>query len=885
MEKKLYESNCIVVDGKMDEPVWETAQTYTDFRFMKSANGGELAKIQTEFKILPCKDRIYFGIRCMEPDMDHVKRTCRDHGLWNTDSIELFLAPSGNTFDVYQFAMAFSGENASFFYSENGVIQPDPYAPQWKYAVYAGEDYWTIEAEFPLTAFYMTPDNLWSEKWLMNVCRTRGYTLDGHYKKQYTTWGVVDMGYMEPEGFRPMEGIPVRPACDDVRISSASVELSRKDENGFHGVLTVKTINPEDCCFVFTSEYSEPVEVQLKAGSNEFKVPCTFTKCARYNIALSLKRVGDGKEFLRYYPVRVAYEPIKLHFTAPEYRADFFPGQDYSHIAGSVSAAKSVTMRLEGPGIETTTLTLEEGGEFCFDTSNFDYGEATLTVMTEDDTLVKRIRRLPPTERMMSWISKGNVVVNGTPVLPRRMYATHYLGGDSFNRRFDADNLHITGLYGQAGFLDPCRFLGTIGRTFETRSDDPPCEQYYAYLDKLIEDNSKHDFAYYYISDEPECYGISPVYLKYIYDYLVEKDPYHVVLLCSRAADNFLDAADWFETHPYINPYTEADGTRMYSREINTVGKCIDDIALLNRPDKCIGFVSTCFGGIPAKPEPYPTFEEYICHIWAAMIRGGKTLWAYAYHDLNDRPCLYEGTRYIFSSFEALEQLVLHGKRTTLIRNMDVEAVHYDKGDEQMFVLVNMSQQPQQVTLDGLSGEWYHFRRDSKITGNTFTLKPLEVIIGTSGKKDAGLPTYEETANLIDKLEYERTHGGSLLFGRHRDIAITATVSTSKYKLFDGMLDNWAWACVQKGEKFMELDLSKIKPCFNKVVIHGSNIADMDIQVSVNGELVAPVVADVKTEEFTTTFMLQDAVSADALRLEFHAYDAIELYEIEVFRV
>ena len=35
MEKKLFDSNCITLDGKMDEPVWNEVAEYTDFRFFK----------------------------------------------------------------------------------------------------------------------------------------------------------------------------------------------------------------------------------------------------------------------------------------------------------------------------------------------------------------------------------------------------------------------------------------------------------------------------------------------------------------------------------------------------------------------------------------------------------------------------------------------------------------------------------------------------------------------------------------------------------------------------------------------------------------------------------------------------------------------------------
>lgn len=64
----------IVLDGRMDEPVWETLEVHTGFRRLGSAGGQEVNQ-QTEFKILPCEDRVYIGIKCFVPDgMEEVER-------------------------------------------------------------------------------------------------------------------------------------------------------------------------------------------------------------------------------------------------------------------------------------------------------------------------------------------------------------------------------------------------------------------------------------------------------------------------------------------------------------------------------------------------------------------------------------------------------------------------------------------------------------------------------------------------------------------------------------------------------------------------------------------------------------------------------------------
>lgn len=880
MEKKLVNPATITIDGRMDEAAWASVPEQTGLYLLKTQTP-TLDPAQTSFKILPCEDRIIVGIRCEEPDMAYVNHMEKVNSLWESNAVELYLSPSNNHFDFYQFVVSSAGDTACLFYSEGGVIRPDPYSPEWKSAVYKGEDFWSVEIEIPLVAFYMTPNELWSDNWLVNVCRTRYYNVG----RSLSSWSAG--GYRNSKMFRSLPGFPMRPKCDDLRIATVIADINDENEEGFTGTLTIKTLNHEDGEFEFSTDCSDEVlRVSLKTGGNEFTVPCAFPAHGLHRPGMQLKRLSDGKIFYRRYPVRVTYEALKFTFTQPEYRTDFYPGQDYSKIAGKIFANKPVTLKLEGPGIETTTITPAADGSFCFDTPNFEIGDAFLTATTEDRALTKKIRRLAPSDHMMTWISGGNLIVNGKPVLRRNMYAEYWAGGEAFKRRYDADDkLCITReICSQTGHMNPFRLIrGSDAPGGEATKDARPSDEMFAKVEAIIDANRGNNFAFYYIDDEPECRGVSPIYLKHLYDFITEKDPYHVVLTASRAGDIYIDAADWFETHPYIHPHTNKEGRRVYGNKISSLGNHIDRILKLNRSDKCIGFMPTCYGAKKELPGYYPTFEEYICQTWAPMIRGGKTLWPYAYHDMNDRGWFYEGTRYLFSSFEALEDLILFGKRTHLIKTPQVESVLYETEKEKMFVLVNMEQDPQTVTLEDLSGTWYNFRHGGTITGNTFELKPHEVVIGTSEIKDEGLSTYQEVEALVQKLEYERTHTGNLIFERQFDIKTTGSFSVDMRKLVDGVRDNFALGVSKTEEpKFMEMNLTKVKPTFTKVVVHGFQIDDTSIQVKNGEELTIPAIAEEKVEEFSKTFILAEPVCPEALRLNF-GLRRLELYEIELF--
>lgn len=889
MGNKIYSKDCITLDGRMDEPVWEELEAHTGFRRSK-IKGGAIAPVQTEFKVLPCEDRVYIGIKCFEPEMAFVTKLNPQLAIWTCDDVEIFLSPSNNYFDFYQFAVTFEGQTASLFYSEGGNIQPDPYRPIWNSAVYKGEDFWSMEVEFPLTAFYMTPADVWSDTWLVNVCRTRCYKDGNSHRRAGSSWSPIEKSVKDSKCYLPIEGFPMRPADQDVRMTAAIVEINDENEKGFCGTMTVRAEVPQDDEYEFTSDCTEPTVVKLKKGDNEFSLPCTFAECKRYNIHLQLKRLRDGVVFERYYPVRIAYEAIKLSFTKPEFRTNFYPGQDYSQVVGKVVTNKPITLKLEGAGLETQVITPDAEGNFIFDTSKMEEGEAILTATTADKVITKKIRRLAPSKHTMSWISNGHFVVNGKPVFSRTMSAVGWHGGQALKKKYEADNLHETRfMTHQKGRIQPDFLLRDLGMPrSDANKDEKPCPEIFEQMDRFIEANKDYDFACYMLSDEPECRGLSPIYLKYLYDYITEKDPYHAVRISTRNADGFAECGDFFETHPYINPYTDENGKRIYGRPLNTVGKFIDALGKMNRKDKCIGFLGTCYAAQKGRKDPYPTFEEYICCSWAGIVRGAMTLRQYAYHDMDDRAQMYEGTRYVFSSVEALEDILMDAKRTTLIQNTEVECALYELNGEKLFVLANFSQDEQTVTLNELAGTWHSFRHGETVTGPTFTLKPIEVLIGTEKVRDAGMPTYQETVALIEKLEYERCNGGSLLFERTKDIKCSASSSIGTTpKLFDGAKGNWAWDQAKGDDKFYEIDISKIQPTFNKVVIHGYHLDEMEIKVKIGEEYIVPECVEVQNEEFSKIFLLKDSVTADGLRMEFHKPDGVlvELYEIEVFKI
>lgn len=869
----------LVIDGKLSEASWAQVEKFRNFnRFPVRGTASDDIPItaQTEFSVLADNDAVYLGIYCHEPKIERLLQS-KASGMWSTDALEIFLAPSGAAMEYYQFLVTFQNFTYAMFYDEFGVTRPDPhFSPLWESAIYSGKDFWSCEIRIPLTAFSMTRQNLWNTDWLVNVVRRN------RQENELSSWSNIEKSFHESRKFRSIKGFPKRLAKNDFQIRSAQVDINNRDGNNFLGNMKVSVVAPAAAEYEFTAENFSSGKLNLLAGTNKFTFPCIFNSTGTHNVRLVMKRLSDNKIFERYYPLKVSYVPLKIKLVNPEYRNNFYPGQDYSYISGVVesSSKDAVTLTLSGDGINKQELILTDNKEFRFASPDFQYGEARLRAECGKESVEVKIRRLKPTKTMMTWISGGNLIVNGTPTLRRNMYGTYYMGGEAFKKKYDADNLHETRhITVQAGIgrLEPARLIPGI-EAKEATKDVKPCQELFDKVDEVIERLKDRDFPYYYLSDEPECRGVSPVYLKHIYDYVAEKDPYHVILMASRSAAKLIDCADWIETHPYINPRIDAEGNRVYGREINTIGSFVDEISTLNRPDKCIGFLPTIYSAF----YQYPNFAEIVCHTWAAMNHGAKTLWPYAYHDMGDRPSLYEGTRYIFSSIERLEEFFLHGKRTPLVRTEDYEAVLYETDKAKMFALVNLRQKTQKVKIDQLKGKFYEFRGPRTFSKFDFELKPLECIIGTSRKMDQGLASYDETQKLIDKLEKKRVSRGNLLFEKERDCIITSSKPIrSQKKIFDGTLDVVAWY-QNHHDKWYEIAFPNDIPIFSQLMIHGKNIDDTIIKIRKRGEwqTLQPVKKEI--EEYSLFCDFAEDIKTVKIRFEFPK-NRVELYEIELF--
>ena len=879
------------IDGNLDEPMWQTATWETGFQRMRGSKTGRQPPAQTSFAIAADAENLYLGVKADHPDMAAVNKLGKTN-FWTSEAVEFYFAPDGGAFDFYQFAMSYPGEKAAIFYSEGGNIRPDPYGPVWEVKTREVPGGWCAEARIPLSAFYMTRTPAWKGTWRVNVARA--YRIRAGVDPVYSCWADA-YGFRDAKNYKVIAGFPIRRAEEDVFVRSVVAEVSGPAADGkLAGRLKLDVRTAKSGTFALVTPFTDKQEVKLRFGDNALTLPAVLPENGRHQMSVELTRLGDGCVLARTYPLLVDYEPIRLKLTVPQYRGNFYPGQNSDRVAGRVTCAVKgpAKLVLEGPGFGRRETTAAEDGTFAFDTKGFADGTATLTVTAGTDTYVKKIRKLAPLTdgRRVSWIENGHLVIDGKPVLRRNMYADGYRGGLAFRKRYEADDLCQTPEVKSLGTLEPGRLVKGIEQR-EATKDVRPSPELFAAADKAIANakETRKDGVVYYISDEPECRNLSPVYLKHYYDYVCEKDPYHVILSCSRGGETYVDCADWFETHPYLNPHYDENGVRLYGRDPNVIGSYVDAFRPEAHPDKCIGGTPTCFAYSEGE---YPTFFEYVLNFWCEFVRGAKSMYPYAYHDLGDRPTLYEGTRYAFTSARALQDVLLFGERRTLAQTKDYEVCLWTMPDgERMFVALNFTQTPQRAAVKGLEGLFREFRGD-RVFGTTdnrqttdgfvVDLAPLETVVACEKSHDEGLPTRDETIVKIDALERERLGRDNQLLGRYLDLEITtSTPATGARKMFDGTRDVYAWDQAWGTNKFYEISFPKFVPRFSAIGVYGANVAGTRVKIREGGEWKELAPVSKEEGEFFVRYAFDRDYSTVKLRLEFPK-NHVELYEIEL---
>ena len=165
---RLNDGESIMLDGRLDEPVWARTEPAGDFIQIDPDNG-EPATEKTEVRIAFDADTLYIGVTCYdsEPDGSIAYQRRRDEGLPSDDKIQMTIDSFLDGRTGYFFEMNPLGSMADALLDKSG--QNRAWDGIWNARAWRGEIGWTLEIALPFRTFNFNPD---SDTWGINFQRT-----------------------------------------------------------------------------------------------------------------------------------------------------------------------------------------------------------------------------------------------------------------------------------------------------------------------------------------------------------------------------------------------------------------------------------------------------------------------------------------------------------------------------------------------------------------------------------------------------------------------------------------------------------------------------------------------------------------------------------------
>ncbi len=655
----------IVFDGKLDDAAWAKAPEHTGFAMpLGLANRKEIpSEAQTFFRALYDDDRLYFGIRCNEPKMaDMVVEAARQHdaAMWSDDDVEVFLDPVGDRTEYYQLCVNSEGTQVDLYFIESGNTGKGGWSSEWETAVHKGKDFWSVEIAIPFGLFHNRPSSMWTDDWVFSISRTRrpapAYHSQFSPANRYND--VANFGTLGPIKI-PKDRYNLYAESPQVRLEPtdlgfnilASVMLENRSDQPFDGELAMNILAPKakggSVPILLPPKSGKRVEIAGGFVAQQGKLPVIFRAQTKH--PCTPLRIRFDQWF--------TYTPLTLRLTQPNYRNNIYASQVVDVIRGvagigmPLERVKGNTLRVtltsrrwydaprrwyDAPSLlaPISTDTPVEGTEVFFDipAANLPIGDyrvraellrqsaraakdgPSFELVADKEIPLRKLPSAPAVEVRVD--DQGNLLIAGLPVFIRGWYGSlsYCVGPSSFpsaqlprstNFIMGASDHEQTdlGLYTLAGVT---RVIDEAKAKLDQPIDDALKTKLRAEIAKV---RLRRNVIGYYISDEPECRGLSPVFLKSLYEFMAEEDPYRFCKIVSRSPVEYIGACDVICPHPYMNPQLYEDGARKFGTTLRHIHNVITAAAGANDGSKAVWSMPQTFtyGGLRGQ---HPTFAE-----------------------------------------------------------------------------------------------------------------------------------------------------------------------------------------------------------------------------------------------------------------------------------
>lgn len=198
-----------VLDGVLDEPVWQEASPVGQFR-QRNPQEGNPATEQTEVRIIYTETAIFFGVTCYDSQPDRIIATqrARDADLEFDDSFTILLDTFHSHRNAFWFEMNPLGARFDSWITDEGGRTSPEWDERWEVVVAIGEEGWVAEVRIPFSVL-RTPaaeEQVWGIDFRRNIKRKNEEVAWSNYRRDFTFEQVSQAGHLVglgqiPRGF------------------------------------------------------------------------------------------------------------------------------------------------------------------------------------------------------------------------------------------------------------------------------------------------------------------------------------------------------------------------------------------------------------------------------------------------------------------------------------------------------------------------------------------------------------------------------------------------------------------------------------------------------------------------------------------------------------
>ncbi len=204
-----------VIDGRLSEPLWQTAPLISDFR-QKEPREGEAASEATRVRVIYSKSHLYIGVELLdaEPSAIRASELRRDNPLENDDTFAVVLDTYHDHRNAFLFKINARGTRFDgLIRNESRFINSD-WDEQWVAAARITETGWTAELAIPFKTLRFSggAEQVWGLNFERTIKRKNEFAYWAGWDRNFGFFNVSQAGHLTGlRDIRQAERLRIRP--------------------------------------------------------------------------------------------------------------------------------------------------------------------------------------------------------------------------------------------------------------------------------------------------------------------------------------------------------------------------------------------------------------------------------------------------------------------------------------------------------------------------------------------------------------------------------------------------------------------------------------------------------------------------------------------------